>query len=111
LRGRYFLHNRDAIESAEYFQRAISREPSYASAYAGLADALEAKRAVGLARPEEVMPAAVAAAKRAIELDPNNGEAYTALGTYETVYHWDWGQRNGTCCAESRLAQATRLQS
>jgi tetratricopeptide (TPR) repeat protein len=36
------------------------------------------------------MPSAIAAAKRAIELDPNCGEAYTALGAIDTTYLWDW---------------------
>ncbi len=36
------------------------------------------------------MPAALAAAKRAIELDPNCGEAYAALGSIETNYEWNW---------------------
>ena len=36
------------------------------------------------------MPKALAAAQRAIELDPQNGEAYTALGSVQTIYEWDW---------------------
>jgi tetratricopeptide (TPR) repeat protein len=38
----------------------------------------------------EVMPDAIASAKRAIELNPNDGEGYTALGTIDTVFLWDW---------------------
>ena len=36
------------------------------------------------------MPKALAAAQRAIQLDPQNGEAYTALGSVQTIYEWDW---------------------
>ena len=36
------------------------------------------------------MPKALAAAQRAIQLDPQNGEAYTALGSIQTIYEWDW---------------------
>jgi len=36
------------------------------------------------------MPQAIAAAKRAIQLDPQSGEAYTALGSAQTIYEWDW---------------------
>ena len=90
LRGRYFLNKRDAGRSATYFQQAISIDPAYASAYAGLANALSSQSALEMATPEDVMPKATAAAKRAIELDPENGEAYTVLGFIETSYEWDW---------------------
>ena len=36
------------------------------------------------------MPKALAAAQRAIQLDPQNGEAYTELGSVQTIYEWDW---------------------
>jgi TolB-like protein/DNA-binding winged helix-turn-helix (wHTH) protein/Tfp pilus assembly protein PilF len=90
LRGHYFLGKRDALKSTAYFQQAISLDASYASAYAGLADALESQSLLGNAKTEDVMPKALAAARRAIELDPENGEAYTALGSIETTYEWNW---------------------
>jgi TolB-like protein/DNA-binding winged helix-turn-helix (wHTH) protein/Tfp pilus assembly protein PilF len=96
LRGRYFLGKGDVRRSADYFRQAIAIEPSYASAYAGLADALDAESTFGHA--EDAMPKALAAATRAIELDPENGEAYTALGSFQTIYEWDWpeAERNLT---------------
>jgi TolB-like protein/DNA-binding winged helix-turn-helix (wHTH) protein/Flp pilus assembly protein TadD len=90
LRGRYFLSKRDAVKSAAYFQQAISLDGSYASAYAGLADSLEAQATFGDIKMQDGMPKALAAAKRAIELDPENGEAYVSLGTIETSYEWNW---------------------
>ena len=36
------------------------------------------------------MPKAIAAAQRAIQIDPQNGEAYTELGSVQTIYSWDW---------------------
>lgn len=90
LRGRYFLNKQDLLHSVEYFQRAISLDPTYASAYAGYATALDAETAFGLAVPEDAMPKALASCERAIELDPNNGEAYTELGSIQTIYSWDW---------------------
>jgi TolB-like protein/DNA-binding winged helix-turn-helix (wHTH) protein/Flp pilus assembly protein TadD len=98
LRGRYFFGKGDVLRSAEYFQQAIAMEPSYASAYAGFADALDAESTLSLARAEDVMPRAFSAAKRAVELDPENGEAYTALGSIQTIYEWDWphAERNLT---------------
>lgn len=90
LRGRYFFNKQDLSHSIEYFEKAISLDPKYAPAYAGYATALDAATAFGLAVPEDAMPKIQAAALRAIELDPNNGEAYTELGSLETIYEWDW---------------------
>lgn len=60
---------------------------------------LDAAAAFGIGIPEELMPKALAAAQRAIELDPQNGEAYTELGSVQTIYEWDWtaAEQNLTC--------------
>jgi tetratricopeptide (TPR) repeat protein len=52
-----------------------------------------------------VIPDAIASAKRAIELDPNDGEGYTALGTIDTVFLWDWD------AAERNLRRGIELSS
>jgi TolB-like protein/DNA-binding winged helix-turn-helix (wHTH) protein/Flp pilus assembly protein TadD len=103
LRGRYFLNKRDAIKSAAYFQQAIALDPSYASAYAGLSDSFESLSLLDNAKPQDVMPKALAAARRAIQLDPEDGEAYTALGGVETTYEWNWK------AAESDLTRGIAL--
>ena len=90
LRGRYFFNKQDFAHSLESFQQAIALDPGYASAYAGYASALDAATTFGIGTPEQLMPKALAAAQRAIQLDPRNGEAYTALGSIQTIYQWDW---------------------
>jgi TolB-like protein/DNA-binding winged helix-turn-helix (wHTH) protein/Flp pilus assembly protein TadD len=90
LRGLYFFHKQDFPHSIEYFQQAIALDPSYASAWAGYASALEAGTTFRFGAPNQVMPKALAAAQRAIQLDPQNGEAYTALGSIQTIYEWNW---------------------
>jgi tetratricopeptide (TPR) repeat protein len=90
LRGLYFFNKQDLPHSAEYFEQAISLDPQYASAYSGYATALDAEAAFGLVWPENAMPKALDAARRAIQLDPNDGEAYTELGSIQTIYDWDW---------------------
>jgi TolB-like protein/DNA-binding winged helix-turn-helix (wHTH) protein/Tfp pilus assembly protein PilF len=90
LRGRYFFHKQDFAHSLESFQQAIALDPDYASAWAGYATALDAATAFDLGRPEVLMPRALAAAQRAIQLDPQNGEAFTELGSIQTIYTWDW---------------------
>jgi DNA-binding winged helix-turn-helix (wHTH) protein/Tfp pilus assembly protein PilF len=103
LRGRYFLSKRDAVKSTAYFEQAISLDPSSASAYAGLSDSLESEALLDMARPEDAIPRALVAAKRAIALDPQNGEAYVALGGIETTYEWNWA------AAEHNLTHAIAL--
>ena len=90
LRGRYFVERREGTLAAKYFEAAIKLDPTYASAYAGLAEALSTQSEAEGARPSDVMPSAIAAARRAIELDPEDGEAYTASGAIETEYLWEW---------------------
>jgi TolB-like protein/DNA-binding winged helix-turn-helix (wHTH) protein/Tfp pilus assembly protein PilF len=90
LRGRFFFNKQDFAHSLESFQQAIALDPGYASAYAGYASALDAATTPNIGTPEQLMPKAIAAAQRAIQLDPQNGEAYTELGSVQTIYAWDW---------------------
>jgi TolB-like protein/DNA-binding winged helix-turn-helix (wHTH) protein/Tfp pilus assembly protein PilF len=83
LRGRYFFNKQDFAHSVEYFKQAVALDPGYASA-------LDAASTFGIGPPEQLMPKAIAAAQRAIQLDPQNGEARTALGSVQTIYEWDW---------------------
>ena len=90
LRGRYFFNKQDFSHSLESFQHAIALDPTYASAYAGYASALDAASTYNIGTPQQLMLKAIAAAQRAIQLDPQNGEAYTELGSVQTIYEWDW---------------------
>ncbi len=103
LRGRYFFNKQDISHSLEWFQQAIALDPTYASAYAGYASALDAAATFGVGTPEQLMPKARAAAQRAIQLDPQNGEAYTELGSVQTIYEWDWN------AAEQNLTRGISL--
>ena len=103
LRGRYFLNKQDLPHCIESFQQAIAIDPTYASAYAGYATALDGASTFGIGTPAELMPKALAAAQRAIQLDPQNGEAYTALGSVQTIYKWDWS------AAEQNLTRGISL--
>ena len=90
LRGRNYFDKRQARESVEQFQRAIDLSPAYASAYSGLAMALESEAFLGEARPVEVLTKAMTAVHRALELDPDNGDALIARGSIETAFLWTW---------------------
>ena len=83
LRGRYFWHQRgnDALHrAAEYFGQAIDRDPTFARAYAGLADALGLLPIYGRTPPDSAFPLARQAAERALSLDSTLAEAHTTLG-------------------------------
>ena len=82
LRGRQLFHQRrpNTLDAAEdMYRRAIALDPSYAMAYAGLADC-SAFRANEEGGGEEALAQAEAASKRALELDPNSAEAHASRG-------------------------------
>lgn len=91
--GRYFFNQFDiqgSFEKAvERFEQAIQRDPKFALAYSGMADAY-AYQSEGMTKaPKEVMPKAKEAAEKAIALDPALGAAHTSLGIVKLDYDWD----------------------
>jgi serine/threonine-protein kinase len=92
LRGRYFWARRTAPEiqkAIEYFGRAIERDPSYAIAHSGLADAYIVAANHRTTEPEVAFPRAQAAALKALALDSSVAEAHVSLGRVLTNYEWD----------------------
>lgn len=88
LNGRYYWNKRteESFKKAiEFFEQAISIDPNYAQAYAGLADALNLlasqEALLGGLSPKETFPQAKRAALRAVELDDSLAEAHAAMGT------------------------------
>ena len=82
-KGRSFWERRsgDNIPKAiAFYEQAIARDPNYAPAYAGLADAYVLLPFYTGARQRDVFPKAKEAARKALGLDPNLAEAHTALG-------------------------------
>jgi TolB-like protein/Tfp pilus assembly protein PilF len=82
LKGRYFWNRRteeNIKKSIDYFQQAVEKDPSYALAYAGLADGYALMPIYSPNPPKEDIQRAMAAARRAIELDDSLSEAHTAL--------------------------------
>jgi TolB-like protein/tetratricopeptide (TPR) repeat protein len=93
LRGRYFWSKRtdqDIQRAVSFFKAAIDSDPAYSAAYAGLADCYNQFATVAVGRdPRENRSLAIAAARRAIEIDDRNAEAHAALG-FSLLYNWDW---------------------
>jgi TolB-like protein/DNA-binding winged helix-turn-helix (wHTH) protein/Flp pilus assembly protein TadD len=95
LRGRYFINKRtgDGLKTAiEYFSNAIERDPAYAAAYSGLADAyaLSGDWKYGVLSPRDAFSKAKTAASKALALDENLAEAHASLAFALDLYGWDW---------------------
>ncbi len=108
LRGRYYWNQRTPAgirESIGYFQKAAAKDPTFALAYSGLADAYNISNIVGVYSPKESLPQARAAATKAILLDPSLAEAHAALGMEKSHYEFDFPG------AESEFLKALELNA
>ncbi|MEP6975393.1 MAG: tetratricopeptide repeat protein, partial [Spartobacteria bacterium] len=82
LKGRYFWNKRNVEnlkKAISYFQQAIDLDPNYALAYAGLGDAHALLPIYAGTAPKNDIPKALAAARKAVELDDSLAEAHTSL--------------------------------
>jgi len=99
VRGRAILDakNPDNFEKAiDEFQKAVALDPTFALAYAGLADASTRRGfTTSGASAEEFYNTSKALAQKALSLDPETPEAYAALGTVKRIYDWDWAGAEG----------------
>jgi TolB-like protein/DNA-binding winged helix-turn-helix (wHTH) protein/Flp pilus assembly protein TadD len=93
LKGRYFWKKfspEDHRKAAQYFNQAIAKDPTYALAYSGLGDTYGASATNGWIAPGEGYPKAMAAVKKALELDETLAESHCALGALTMFYLLDW---------------------
>ena len=106
LKGRFELHKntRAGLEEAlRHFQAALRADPTFAPANAGLAAAYTALGTVFFgASPLEVRPKVLAAAKKALELDPDLVEAHVLFAN-ALQEEWKWAE------AEAEYKQAIAL--
>ena len=98
LRGRYHLYNesftdpRVLNQAKESFEVAIRRDPNFSPAYSGAAEtyvwmALFGQQSISSGEAFRLTRESVS---KALELDPNNGEAYDALGVLKWHADNDW---------------------
>ncbi|MGD8726207.1 MAG: protein kinase [Gemmatimonadales bacterium] len=105
LKGRFFFYRfteADLRRGIDFFEQALTKDPKYAKAHAGIADCWSFL-ADDWVVPDEAYPKAKAAAMRALDLEPSLAEAFTALGRVLSWYEWDFAG------AERELAKAVRL--
>lgn len=98
LKGRYFWNRRNlgsndnfrkAIES---FEQARQKDPNFVAAYVGLADAYQllGEYTGGSDAKADLYNKAREAAQKALELDPNSGEAHASFAYTLAFYDWRW---------------------
>jgi serine/threonine-protein kinase len=92
LKGRALLYQRGrSIPAAlECFKQAVTLDPDYAQAWAGLADGYTTSGYSGFAEAGQVMPQALAAARRALALDPDLAETHNSFACATLLYERDY---------------------
>jgi serine/threonine protein kinase/lipoprotein NlpI len=106
LQGRYLysrIANADLTAGIEMLKRAVELDPDHALAWATLGQAYPWAAGTGLMPPAEGMNLGREAAQRALSIEPNLAEGYTALGLVLHWYEYDWAG------AEASFARALEL--
>ena len=91
LECRYAWSRRSAErlhEAVDCFTRLTQRAPQFAPAYAGLADSYSLLREYSLMPDSEAFPRAIAAARKAVELDPESSLGHRSLAF--AAFHWNF---------------------
>jgi DNA-binding winged helix-turn-helix (wHTH) protein/Tfp pilus assembly protein PilF len=92
LQGRYYWNKRtpdDLQKAVDYFTQAIVHDPGYADAYVGLADCYNLLREYSAMKSSEAYPRALAAARKAVELDDKSSQAHASLAFVSFWGMWD----------------------
>jgi TolB-like protein len=92
LKGRFHRSRgstEDRKQAGALFAQAIAVDPAYAPAYADLADIYRSLVGSSIYDPKEFLPKAEEAARKAIELDPDNADGHFTLANLETN-GWQW---------------------
>ena len=93
LRGKHFWNKRtgdDIKKALEYFKEAVNIEPLYALAHVGIAESYDLLHQYTGVPSIETYPKAKASALKALEIDPNIGEAHISIAYALTEHFWDW---------------------
>jgi TolB-like protein/class 3 adenylate cyclase/Tfp pilus assembly protein PilF len=105
LKGRFFWNQRGIglKKALHYFELALIEDPEYALAMSGLSDAYSLLSWYGYLSPAEATPKAIAAANRAVQLDPQLAEAHASLGFCQFCHRWDWAGAEFEFCRAIEL--------
>lgn len=111
LKGLFYWNTLTATslrKAISYFEQSISKDPSNALAYAGLADCYALLPMVGDAAPRESFPAAESAIRRALELNEGLAVVHESNARLKFFYEWDWPECEKQCL---RAIQLNRNQA
>jgi TolB-like protein/Tfp pilus assembly protein PilF/predicted Ser/Thr protein kinase len=92
VKGRFYWDKRtnaDIKTAISLFNQALEKDPNYALAYSGIADAYTTLSSYG-GDPTETALKGIAAAKKALELDPTLAHPHAVLGGQMMEYSWDF---------------------
>jgi TolB-like protein/Flp pilus assembly protein TadD len=107
LRGLYDAHKAtfDGLHRAEeYFRQALALDPNYALVYSGMAEMYFVAYDWQIS-PAESYPKGIAAARKALELDPTLASPHATIGFFQAVCDRDWA------AAEREARRAVELDS
>jgi adenylate cyclase len=107
LKGRFYWNERtkDSVNKAlQYFERAVTVDSRFASAYSGIADCYTALLNYGWMRPERAAPLAREYSEKALKVDDSLAEAHASLGAALMDGFWEFAT------AESEFNRATELR-
>ena len=92
LKGRALIARRGAAtaEGLALMEKALTLDPEYGLAWAGLAEAYVVFGYYGIRAVEELRAKATNAAKQAVRFAPDSAEAHCALGIVSLMFEWDW---------------------
>ena len=94
LKGRFYWNQRtpeSLNQAVDSFTQAIVHDPTYSDAYVGLADSYNLLREYTMMPASEAYPRALAAAKKAVELDETSSPAHASLAFVSFFGMWDAG--------------------
>ena len=106
LKGRYYWNKRtpdDLRQAIDYFTQAIVHDPGYSDAYVGLADSYNLLREYTVMPGSEAYPRALAAARKAVELDGQSSQAHASF-----AFASFWGYRDAAT-ADREFQRAVEL--
>ncbi len=95
IRGRYLMDRQTEAairESIGTFNSAVQRDPQFAPAYAGLADAYNVLAQYGYISPREGMELARQAADHSLQIDPKLAEGHVSRAAIIEAYDWNWAE-------------------
>lgn len=107
LVGRHHWNKRSSDglrQSIVFYGQAIDADPTFALAYAGLADSYLLIGLYGNEATTEAFPKARAAAEKALGIDPDLAEAYGSLAMVENLFEYNWKK------AEEHFTRAVELR-